>query len=185
MDYFTLIVDSIFAHVEVYSDKDTIYQGQSVGLHATSIPNCSYIWTPATGLDDPNSTNPIASPNQTTVYILTITDPHGCIFIDTLKIIVLEVFCFDPYVYVPNAFTPDGDARNDVLFVRSKMVTEMNLLVYDRWGEKVFETNDINYGWDGTFPGKKCDPGVFVYYLDATCHNKAKYIKKGNVTLIR
>ena len=185
MNSFTIIVDSIFAHIEVYADKDTIYQGQSVGLHATSIPNCYYVWTPATGLDDPNSTNPIASPTQTTVYILTISDPNGCIYIDTLKIIVLEVFCIDPFVYVPNAFTPEGDGRNDVLFVRSKMVTEMDFLVYDRWGEKVFESHDMAQGWDGTFRGKKCDPGVFVYYLDATCHNKAKYIKKGNVTLIR
>lgn len=185
MDSFTLIVDSIFAHVDVYADKDTIYQGQSTGLHATTIPTCNYTWSPATGLDDPYSPNPIASPNQTTTYILTITDPNGCTYIDTLKITVLEVFCVDPYVYVPNAFSPDGDARNDVLFVRSKMVSEMNFLVYDRWGEKVFESHDMNNGWDGTYRGKKCDPGVFVYYLDATCHNKAKYLKKGNVTLLR
>ncbi len=182
---FTLIVDSIFSHVDVYSDKDTIYQGQSTGLHATTIPTCNYTWTPATGLDNPNSANPIASPTQTTTYILTISDPNGCTYLDTLKITVLEVFCVDPYVYVPNAFTPDGDARNDVLFVRSKMVSEMNFLVYDRWGEKVFESHDMNAGWDGTYRGKKCDPGVFVYYLDATCHNKVKYLKKGNITLLR
>jgi gliding motility-associated-like protein len=185
IDSYTLIVDSIFANVHVYSDKDTIYQGQSTGLHATTIPTCNYVWTPASGLDDPYSPNPIASPMQTTIYFLTITDPNGCIYIDTLKITVLEVFCVDPYVYVPNAFTPDGDARNDELFVRSRMVSEMNFLVYDRWGEKVFESQDMNKGWDGTYRGKKCDPGVFVYYLDATCHNKAKYLKKGNVTLIR
>ncbi len=182
---FTIIVDSIFAHVSVYSDKDTIYQGQSTGLHATNIPNCTYSWYPATGLDNPNSQNPIASPNETTTYYLTISDQYGCIYTDTLKIIVLEVFCNDSYIYVPNAFTPNSDGKNDILYVRSKMLSDLNFLVYDRWGEKVFETKDVNNGWDGKYKGKMCDPGVFVYYLDATCHNKMQYIKKGNVTLIR
>ena len=185
MESYSITVDSIFSHVDVYSDKDTLYQGQSTGLHATQIANCIYSWTPVSGLDNPYSSNPTASPMQTITYYLTISDPNGCIYIDSLKIIVLDVFCDDPYVYVPNAFTPDGDDKNDVLYVRSKMVSGMDFLVYDRWGEKVFESHDMNIGWDGTFRGKKCDPGVFVYYLDATCHNKAKYLKKGNVTLIR
>ena len=100
-------------------------------------------------------------------------------------IVVLDVHCADPYVYVPNAFTPNGDGKNDQLFVRSKMVSELTFLIYDRWGEKVFETNDMRNGWDGTFKGKPCDPGVFVYYLDVTCHNQSTYFKKGNVTVIR
>ncbi|HOY32026.1 MAG TPA: gliding motility-associated C-terminal domain-containing protein [Bacteroidales bacterium] len=182
---FSIVIDSVFAHVQVYSDKDTIYQGQSTGLHATQIPNCTYTWTPTTGLDNPYQPNPVASPGETTTYYLTIADPYGCIYTDTLKIIVLEVFCDEPYIYVPNAFTPNGDGKNDILFVRSKMISEFNFLVYDRWGEKVFETQDINKGWDGKFKGKICDPGVFVYYLDAWCHNKLQYSKKGNVTLIR
>jgi len=182
---FAVIVDSIFANVSVFSDKDTLYQGQSTGLHATSVPNCTYSWSPATGLDDPFSPNPTASPNVTTTYYLTIADNNGCVYTDSLRIVVLDVFCADPYIYVPNAFTPNGDGKNDVLFVRSKMISEFNLLVYDRWGEKVFETQDINKGWDGKFKGKPCDPGVFVYYLDATCHNKLQYVKKANVTLIR
>lgn len=182
---FTLIVDSIFANVSVYSDKDTIYQGQSTGLHSTTIPTGNYTWYPSTGLDNPFSPNPVASPMVTTTYYLTITDPNGCIYSDSLRIVVLEVFCDEPYIYVPNAFTPNSDGKNDELFVRSKMLSEFNFLVYDRWGEKVFETQDINYGWDGKYKGKACDPGVFVYYLDATCHNKLQYVKKGNVTLIR
>ncbi len=181
----TIIVDSIFAHVYVYADKDTVYQGQPDGLHATNIPNCTYTWYPSTGLDNPYSSNPVATPNETTTYYLTISDPYGCIYRDTLKIVVLEVFCDERYIYVPNAFTPNGDGKNEVLFVRSKMLSEFDFLIYDRWGEKVFETKDINKGWDGKFRNKLCDPGVFVYYLDAVCYNKIKYIKKGNITLIR
>ncbi len=182
---FNLIVDSIFNHVSVWSDKDTIYQSQSSGLHASPVPGTNYTWYPTTGLDNPFSQNPIASPNQTTMYYLTIADSYGCIYRDSLRIVVLDVFCADPYVYVPNAFTPNNDGKNDGLFVRSKMVSELTFLIYDRWGEKIFETNDMKNGWDGTFKGKPCDPGVFVYYLNVTCHNQTKYFKKGNVTLIR
>ncbi|HQI70953.1 MAG TPA: gliding motility-associated C-terminal domain-containing protein, partial [Bacteroidales bacterium] len=182
---YPIIVDSIFAEISVFSDKDTLYQGQSTGFHATNISNCTYSWYPSTGLDDPFSPNPTASPSVTTTYYLTVADNNGCVYTDSLRIVVLEVFCADPYIYVPNAFTPNGDGKNDVLFVRSKMLSEFNFLVYDRWGEKVFETQDIDKGWDGKFKGKACDPGVFVYYLDATCHNKLQYVKKANVTLIR
>lgn len=184
-DSYAIIIDYIFENVNVYSDKDTIYQGQSTGLHATLIPNVTYTWVPPTGLDDPSSPNPVASPDQTTVYILTLSDPNGCIYSDTLKITVLEVFCDEPYIYVPNAFTPDGDGKNDVVYVRSKMITDMNFFVYDRWGEKVFESHDQSNGWNGTFKGKNCDPGVFVYFLEATCHNKKNFLKKGNITLIK
>jgi len=61
----------------------------------------------------------------------------------------------------------------------------MVLRVYDRWGEKVFETSDQSLGWDGTFRGKAVDPAVYVYYLEATCIGNEEFFKKGNVTLIR
>ncbi|MEI6122536.1 MAG: gliding motility-associated C-terminal domain-containing protein [Bacteroidota bacterium] len=182
---FYVIVDSVFGSVVVYADKDTIYQGQSTILHSSTISNCIYTWEPPTGLDNPFSPNPTASPNQTTTYYITIVDNYGCLFQDTLRIVVLDVYCSDPYVYVPNAFTPNGDNKNDELFVRSKMVSDMSFLIYNRWGEKVFETDNIKNGWDGTYNGKPCDPGVFVYYLNVTCHNKTTYLKKGNITIIR
>lgn len=184
-DSITVIVDSIFNNVHVWADEDTIYEGQSTQLHATHIVGCNYTWTPSTGLDDPFSTDPNASPPQTATYILIISDPYGCVYSDTITIVVLDVFCDDEHIYVPNAFTPNSDQNNDILFVRSNMITDMKFLVYDRWGEKVFETTNLTAGWDGTYKGKKCDPGVFVYYLDATCHNLVKFIRKGNVTLIR
>ena len=182
---YNIIIDSIFKNVHVYADKDSIYQGQSTGLHATTISGCTYTWEPSTYLDDPNSPNPSTTPDHTITYYLTISDGNGCIYADTLRIVVMDVYCTEPYIYVPNAFTPNGDLKNDKVFVRSKMVDDVSFLIYDRWGEKVFETTDIHNGWDGTYNGKTCDPGVFVYYLKATCFNKTTYLKKGNITLIR
>ena len=88
-------------------------------------------------------------------------------------------------MFVPNAFTPDGDGMNDVLYVRSSVGYQMDFKIFDRWGELVFESHDVKHGWDGTFKGKKLEPGVFDYYLKFTCYNKEVFFKKGNITLIR
>ena len=65
------------------------------------------------------------------------------------------------------------------------MIDRLYFAVFDRWGEKVFESNDMKNGWDGHYRGKLCDPGVFDYYIEATCLDKGIFKHKGNVTLIR
>lgn len=96
-----------------------------------------------------------------------------------------DVFCEEPYIFVPNAFSPDGDNINDILFVRGNVIEEMYIAIYNRWGEKVFESTKQENGWDGRFRGEYCQPGVFVYYLDIRCYGKKIFKKKGNITLIR
>jgi len=171
--------------VNTYADDDTIYHSQNTGIHTTHIPGDSYSWSPTTGLDNPASPDPVASPETTTTYIVTFIDAFGCTITDTITIYVIDVLCDENDIFVPNAFTPNGDNNNDVLYVRSHVLSKFYFTIYDRWGEKVFETTDINKGWDGTFRGKLCDPGVFDYYLEITCIDDQKNIKKGNITLIR
>jgi gliding motility-associated-like protein len=86
---------------------------------------------------------------------------------------------------VPNAFTPNGDNENDVLFVRGQLLEKMVFRVFNRWGEMVFETYDRSSGWDGTFRGRQLDPDVYDWYLEATCIDESQSIIKGNVTLMR
>ncbi len=88
-------------------------------------------------------------------------------------------------VYVPNVFSPNGDGFNDILMVRGKAVAEIQFIVYDRWGEKVFETNDINTGWDGTYKGEPMNLAVFVYMLTGKYKNGKVIDEKGNFTLLR
>ena len=167
-------------------DIDTIYQGQSIQLETTYLgPGYSYTWTPPQGLSNPYIYNPVASPSTTTTYYVLVQDQYGCQYLDSVTIIVIDVYCDKPYIYLPNAFTPDGDFVNDILFLRSNMIYDFTLRIFDRWGELVFETSDINKGWDGTFRGKDCNPGVFVYQLDVICHNQQIFKDKGNITLIR
>jgi gliding motility-associated-like protein len=71
------------------------------------------------------------------------------------------------------------------MYVRGNFITELYFTIYDRWGEKVFETTDQNKGWDGKFKGRDCDPAVYVYYLEMTCEGGFTYFEKGNITLIR
>jgi gliding motility-associated-like protein len=93
--------------------------------------------------------------------------------------------CDDPFVYIPNAFTPNGDGENDKLFVYGAMIQGILFRIYDRWGELVFETTNRNEGWDGTFRGKLLDPDVYDYYLQVDCVDGLQNIIKGNITLMR
>lgn len=104
---------------------------------------------------------------------------------DTLTSQTVNVIT-NPEVYIPNTFTPNGDGYNDIFKVRGPAYAVFYLGVYNRWGQLVYETQDISQGWDGIFKGKMVDPGVFGYYMKAKCKEDSEEIfKKGNVTLIR
>jgi gliding motility-associated-like protein len=86
---------------------------------------------------------------------------------------------------VPTGFSPNGDGSNDVLYVRGGGIEVMNLRIFNRWGEKVFESNGLEYGWDGTFKGKPQEMDAYAYVLTATFIDGSSAIKKGNITLLR
>lgn len=163
---------------------DTILLGESVPILASYDPTYTYTWTPANWLDNPNINNPIATPEEDITYILTVTDSAGCTVERTVVIVVLTL-CEEPYVFIPTGFTPNGDGKNDEFKVIANNLAEVHLVVYDRWGEKVFETNDPTQGWDGTFKGKRLPPDAYGFHADVTCIGGLTYRKKGNVTLIR
>jgi len=144
----------------------------------------NYTWYPPASLNDANTQNPLASPSETTTYYVSISD-GDCVYIDSVTVRVSDFICGDPSLYIPNAFTPNDDDRNNTLFVRGNFITAMHLRIYNRWGEKVFETREQQVGWDGTYKGKPADPSVFVYYLEVTCDGGVTWFEKGNITLIR
>ncbi|MDT8308990.1 MAG: gliding motility-associated C-terminal domain-containing protein, partial [Bacteroidales bacterium] len=185
-DTIEVIDSSIYVNISVTASRDTVFEGQSTQLNVTNLgPGYTYEWTPTTYLDDPFIHNPKANPLAPITYYVIVRDQYGCVWIDSILIMVIEVFCDWPYIFVPNAFSPNGDGINDVLYVRSIYAEEVYFVVFNRWGEKVFETNDITIGWDGTYKGRDADPGVFDYYLEVKCFNQVYFKKKGNITLIR
>jgi len=156
--------------------------GESVNLTVIPISaSFSYFWSPSSGLSCVSCAQPIASPSESTWYFVTVTNANGCQATDS---IFVEV---DPSssLYIPNIFSPNDDGNNDVYLVRGKGISLFLLQIYNRWGQLVFESNDIENGWDGTKDGNPFNQGVFVYKITATMSSGKKINETGNVTLIR
>ena len=166
------------------AEPDTLFGPGQVQLEATFDPRYSYFWQPSSGLNNITIFNPTARIDSTSVFTVEVVDEEGCRNAVELRVVVISE-CREPFIFVPNAFTPNGDNLNDQLFVEGKTIDELYFAVYNRWGEKVFETDDPSIGWDGTYKGRELSPDVFGYYLEVRCFNEETYFKKGNVTLIR
>jgi gliding motility-associated-like protein len=165
------------------ADPLTIVEGQTSQLNA--LPGgYIYSWNPDESLNNGSIQSPIASPSSTTDYIVTASDGE-CMAMAQVRVTVVDFICGPPSIYVPNAFTPNQDGKNEKLYVRANNITDLYFVLYDRWGEKVFETRNVQSGWDGKFEGREVDPDVYVYYLEVTCLGGLQYFEEGNITVIR
>lgn len=159
----------------------TVYEGKEIEISVVDPDdNFTYIWS--TGV---TGTIIVVGPRDNTTYIVTVTDENGCTGTDEITVEVRKAKCDESDIFIPNAFSPNGDASNPVLYVRSNFIEELDFIIYNRWGEEVFRTNDINGGWDGTFKGQPATPDAYAYYIKARCINGTIYQKAGNVTLMR
>lgn len=163
-------------------DNLMIVSGETVSLNGQGTGS-SFNWSPPNGLSCTDCPTPEASPAQTTTYMLTVTNEYGCQRRDS---VVIRVGCDNDVVFIPNAFSPNEDGQNDVFYVRSKGLRNVDYLrIYDRWGKLMFESNSLSQGWDGTNNGKPVMPGVYIYHLKATCSNGQMIMMQGNVTVVK
>jgi gliding motility-associated-like protein len=158
----------------------TITAGESTQLNGTG--GTFYSWTPAGDLSCSSCQNPVASPTVTTTYTLTVSDSLGCTLIDTVTVFV-DIFCGD--VFVPNAFSPNGDNQNDILYVRGACLETVDFYVFNRLGEQVFHSTDPAVGWNGTWRGIPCENAVFTYVVKGILFDGKEVSLKGNVSLIK
>jgi gliding motility-associated-like protein len=167
------------ANIDAGADV-VIVSGTSTTLVATG--GIVYTWTPSDSLSCTNCANPTANPSQTTTYYVTGTDANGCVGTDSVR-----VFVEDPCgeLWVPTAFSPNGDGNNELLCVYGGCILNLTFQMFDRWGEMVFETTDNSLCWDGVYKGKQMNSAVFAYYLIATLDNGEVVELKGNITLVR
>ena len=186
-----VVQDSIFIAVSSIAPGSVVASANPLLVPAggtttlTAQPNgLTYSWFPTEQITNPTAQATAAVVDQNTIYTLSATDGI-CTRQDTVLVRVFTFLCDDSYIYVPNAFTPNGDGENDVLYVRGELIEGMLFRVFDRWGEMVFESTDRLIGWDGTFRGKHLDPDVYDYYLKAICIDGDESIIKGNVTLMK
>nr|HPH86459.1 gliding motility-associated C-terminal domain-containing protein [Ferruginibacter sp.] len=167
--------------VKASRSKDIDCNNPSSNLTATGA--IQYQWLPLAGLNDYTIPNPVASPPNTTKYIVIGTDANGCKAKDSVVIYVKggQYFSFN----IPNAFTPNGDTKNDCFGVPYwGSADQFSMIIYNRWGIKVFESKNVSDCWDGKIKGLPADAGNYVYYISA--HTLCGYIsKKGNVLLVR
>lgn len=168
--------------VEIEATPDAnINLGESVTLSVINPePGYTYVWS--TGETTPEIT---VTPDVNTTYSVTVTDEFGCIAVDDINITVRQPVCDASDVFIPNAFTPNGDDFNDIFRIRSNFVEEMELVVYNRWGQEIFKTTTLGDGWDGTYEGKEVAPDVYAYYIHVRCINQATYTVRGDISLLR
>src|SRR5205823_6764292 len=144
--------------------------------------NYTYQWIPPVGLNFSNIKDPVFNYDKQTEYLVKMSSGVGCLTVDTLLVNVVN----EPSVVVPNAWTPNGDGHNDYLFPLMINITQLKYFrVFNRWGQKVFETNIIGHGWDGNFNGKGQPIDVYTWTLQAVGTGGVNYKASGRAVLLR
>jgi gliding motility-associated-like protein len=115
------------------------------------------------------------------VVVLVIKNKVGCTDTAIKKLVIEDEF----NLYVPDAFTPNGDGLNDVFVPKGSGISKYSLEIYNRWGEKIFHTTDFNTSWDGTYKGKVCKTDSYLWAIDLTDASGKRHLKSGSISLIR
>jgi gliding motility-associated-like protein len=179
--------DTVFVKVypKVIADagpRDTsVVQGEPLLLNATG--GDIYLWNPGTWLTSTVVRNPVSLPDDNIEYALLVKTLAGCEGRDTIKV---NLFKVDPSMYVPTAFTPDRDGKNDVLRPILLGMKELTYFrVYNRWGQMLFSTAEKGKGWDGTFAGKPQHADTYVWMAEGINYKGQAIRKKGYAVLLR
>jgi gliding motility-associated-like protein len=179
--------DSQWVHLAAYPaavialpDSVYIYPGESYHIEPES--NCLYFsWFPPSGLSAANIADPLAEPAVRTRYFVNAVTEKGCKITDSIDVLPRETV-----MDMPNAFTPGSDGVNGVFKPSKRGIARLKSFnIYNRWGQKVFESTNIDKGWDGTFHDKAQPMGVYVYTIEAVTDSGKTFTRQGNVTLIR
>lgn len=168
-------------NVRINMQDTSIVRGQPLRIPASGA--ATYLWTPSIWLSSPTVSAPTALPQDDIVYTVTGTSAFGCQARDSIEITLYDVY---PGMFVPTAFTPNGDGLNDVIRPILLGMKELkHFRIYNRYGQLVFETSQQGKGWDGIFEGKPQDTGTFVWMAEGVTYSGQIRQQKGTVILIR
>ncbi|MBL7745476.1 MAG: gliding motility-associated C-terminal domain-containing protein, partial [Chitinophagaceae bacterium] len=187
----SLVTDNVTVNVtppiqvRTFPADTVVYAGAQVQLLATSA-GTYYSWSPAAGLNNPSIPNPVATAplidGAVVNYIVTTTTDAGCTGEGMITVRVFK----GPDIYVPNAFTPNGDGKNDKFIPFPVGIKQISYFrVFNRWGQMLYSTTTLNQGWDGMFGGMEQASGVYVWMVEGVTMDNQKITKKGTVTLVR
>lgn len=180
-------IRSIYLQQDKILNKDTtVFLGKSVDIRYNEVCAQKYKWTPSIGVSDVTIAEPSITPPVTTTYTVA-AYYNGCTAMDTLLIKVV-----DPDILkcntapVPNAFTPNQDNLNDTYGLSNPGILEKleSFEIYDRWGGRMYVTDNPYENWDGTLNGSPVMAGVYYYRIRYLCKGES-FVKEGSLTLIR
>jgi len=168
------------------TNNTSLIQNEEIKLTAVSSdPDALITWYVNGEVVCEDCSEIVAEPTVSLVYLVTVENEFGCINSDEIYL-EIEDGCSYSNFEVPNIISPNGDGANDFFKIKYEGVNDVSLLrIYNRWGELIFETNNIETLWDGTFKGQKLNPGVYVYYFEGHCLDNKPFTKTGNVTLLK
>ena len=179
------VVVNVLPKINAFAGRDTaVVVGQRLEFNASG--GIGYFWTPSTGLSRNNIKNPIGIYDgsfDSIRYKLLVSNEAGCI--DSAYVTV-RIFKTNPRVFVPTAFTPNGDGLNDYVRPIAVGISRFDYFrIYNRWGQLVYSSTDTERGWDGRIGGKEQGTATFVWVVKATDFTGKVFFDKGTVTLIR
>lgn len=182
----TTITEPDSVQITVTPDPVEVNLGESLQLQTSNnqTGTITYNWQPAFGLSCYDCAAPVFNGNYSQIYTVVMSTDSGCYGTSTVNVTVVPKYD----VFIPNVFTPNGDGVNDEwqIFGNMKGIKQLNVAVFNRWGEKVFESNDINFGWNGKYQAELAPPGVYTYtakFVWLNNHSDNNYM--GTITLIR
>jgi gliding motility-associated-like protein len=148
--------------------------------------NYTYLWTPSEGLNFNTVRTPIFKHDKEMQYFISIISNGGCVTVDTLQVMFRQAIpagCV-PDIFVPKAWSPNKDGHNDKLFPFAVCMKQIKYFkVYNRWGELMFETNEIRNGWDGLYKGHPQVSDVYIWTVEAIGVDD-KYYKRSGVSIL-
>lgn len=181
VDRDTVVIYRKSRFADAGSDKQICNINTTIELNARG--GRSYSWNPCIGLSDCNSSDPVLHYSNIDKYWVEVTDEYGCVDIDSVNILISGSLS---HVSIPNSFTPNRDGINDLIKVVYPFSSGIFYFrIYNRWGQKIFETHDIRVGWDGTLNGKQQNAGVYSYEVYIKEDGCDAYYSKGVITLLR
>lgn len=181
----TEVTVTLPANISITQGQQTVIQSTVTGVGEGQ--NASYTWTPSTGLSCTDCPKPTASPSETTEYILVVENAFGCSDADTILVEVVA----KQTVYLPNAFSPNGDGKNDVLYILSNVeATIKKFEIFNRWGESVFKVENVlvnnpSNGWNGYYKNKLAAVDNYSFYYEVEFPDGSIARDKGAILIVR
>ncbi|MFN8284465.1 MAG: gliding motility-associated C-terminal domain-containing protein [Chitinophagales bacterium] len=181
------IIDTVYQlpAIDAVVDKPNAKYEEEVQLNVNGGGSLQYNWMPANAVNNDSIKNPTSVITATTLFSVEVKDKNGCVNADSVKVFLINE-CTEDFIFVPSAFSPNNDGVNDCFKIISPpKLTNYHMVIFDRWGEKVFESNSTTDCWNGRYKGAESESDSYIYVISFICYNGTPLKKQGTITLLK